>query len=162
MPNAVRAAARGTDRAAGAHAGGALERALHDVGDRWTLLIVNALLEGPQRFNDLQSGVSGIATNVLAKRLEQLESRSLVVAWAYSNRPPRFAYELTAGGRELAGALRMLRSWGAMYAVGGAGEREHGAEHPACGTALEPRWWCPTCNRVVDDDEGDEDAVHYL
>lgn len=128
-----------------------LSAALQEVGDRWTLLVVDALLAGPRRFNDLQSEVNGIATNVLAKRLAQLEGRSLVVATAYSSRPPRFTYQLTQPGLELAGALRALRGWGAEHAAEGTASVR--PSHADCGTALEPRWWCRTCERVVEDDE---------
>lgn len=129
----------------------ALAAALQAVGDRWTLLVVDALLAGPRRFNDLQSEVTGIATNVLAKRLSQLEARSLVVATAYSARPPRFTYQLTQPGLELAGALRLLRRWGADHALDGTAPPQ--PAHGDCGTTLEHRWWCPTCERVVEDDE---------
>jgi DNA-binding HxlR family transcriptional regulator len=132
-----------------------LAAALDEVGDRWTLLLVDALLDGPRRFNDLQSDVAGIATNVLARRLSQLEARALVVATAYSARPPRFAYELTHAGRELAATLRQLRRWGAAHAAGGTGTAAQPL-HGDCGTALEPRWWCPTCDRVVEEDDPPE------
>ena len=120
------------------------------VGDRWTLLLVHALLEGPRRFNELQELLPGIAPNVLSQRLKHLERETVVVAHPYSTRPPRFAYELTAAGRELAGALRLLAQWGAAE---GSGEVLH---HHACGSPMEARWWCPTCERTVDEREGDE------
>jgi DNA-binding HxlR family transcriptional regulator len=135
-----------------------LALALAEVGDRWALLIIDALMQGPRRFNDLQGQVRGIATNVLTSRLGQLEEREIVVASAYSDRPLRYSYQLTAAGRDLAGALRLLRSWGALRHAPASGD--HLVEHAACGTALEPRWWCTTCDRVVDDDEGD--AVRFL
>jgi DNA-binding HxlR family transcriptional regulator len=134
-----------------------LAEAVSRVGDRWALLLVDALLLGPRRFNDLQQDLPGIAPNVLTQRLRHLEREGVVVARPYSERPPRVVYELTASGQELAGALRLLAQWGA-----GAG-RSDDAEplrHPACGTALEARWWCPTCARVVDDDEGNGGIVH--
>jgi DNA-binding HxlR family transcriptional regulator len=130
-----------------------LSDALARVGDRWTLLVVAALLEGPKRFNELQEQLEGIAPNVLSSRLKALSEQALVVAEAYSDRPPRFAYELSASGRELAGALRLLADWGARTA--GAEPYRHGA----CGSALEARWWCPSCEVVVDDPE-DEDVVY--
>ena len=80
-----------------------LDAALARVGDRWSLLVVEALLGGPQRFNDLLAAVPGVATNVLSQRLKRLESESVVIARPYSERPPRFSYELTAAGTELAG-----------------------------------------------------------
>ncbi len=51
----------------------ALAAALERVGDRWSLLVVDALLGGPRRYGDLQEGLPGIATNLLADRLRHLE-----------------------------------------------------------------------------------------
>jgi DNA-binding HxlR family transcriptional regulator len=126
-----------------------LEWAAERVGDRWTLLIVNALLTGPLRFGELAEALPGIATNVLSQRLKRLEGDRLVASTAYSARPPRFSYELTRAGRELGGVLGLLAHWGA---VAGGGE---GVRHTACGTLLEARWWCPTCDRPVDDPDDD-------
>jgi DNA-binding HxlR family transcriptional regulator len=133
--------------AAGHHA---LDRTLAQVGDRWTLLVVNALLEGPKRFNELQVGLPGIATNVLSQRLRRLEEVGVVIAHPYSTRPPRYAYELAAGGRELAGALRLLAQWGTER--GSAEPPGPALEHASCGTPLETRYFCPTCDEVVDDE----------
>ncbi len=132
----------------------ALADALAAVGDRWTLLVIAALLDGPRRFGDLQEAVAGIAPNVLTQRLRQLERNALVVARPYSERPPRFVYELSAAGRELAGALRLLAGWGARNAEGGIAPL-----HGVCGTPMEARWWCPTCERIVSDDEDEE--LHF-
>jgi DNA-binding HxlR family transcriptional regulator len=124
-----------------------LAEALARVGDRWTLLIVEALLEGPRRFAELAAQI-GIASNILSQRLKRLEREALVVADAYSERPRRFEYELTEAGRELAGALRLLSDWGSRHAEGGEPIR-----HSACGTPLEARWYCPTCAHDVGADE---------
>ena len=129
----------------------ALAWAAARVGDRWTLLIVHALLAGPLRFGELAEALPGIASNVLSQRLKRLEADGLLVSSAYSARPPRFSYELTQAGRELAGVLALLAHWGA---VAGGGEA---VRHSACGTPMEARWWCPTCDRPVEDpdDEGE-------
>ncbi len=132
----------------------ALARALATVGDRWTLLIVAALLDGPRRFGELQEQVERIAPNVLTQRLRALERNALVIARPYSERPPRFEYELSASGQELAGALRLLAGWGARNSDEAAAPR-----HAVCGTPMEARWWCPTCERPVSDDEADE--LHF-
>ena len=132
-----------------------LADALARVGDRWTLLVVAALLERPKRFNELQDELDGIAPNVLSARLKALTEQALAVAQPYSERPPRFAYELSESGRELAGALRLLADWGARS--GGAGEP---LRHTACGTTLEARWWCATCEQTVDDAADDGDVIH--
>ncbi len=131
-----------------------LAAALDSVGDRWTLLVVEALLDGPRRFGDLQEELPGIAPNVLTQRLRRLESEGLAVAQPYSERPRRFVYELTEGGRELAGTLRLLADWGARHREGGELPR-----HRACGSPVEARWWCPTCEQPVEVDGGDD--LHY-
>lgn len=134
---------------------GPLAEALSSVGDRWTLLVVAALLEGPRRFGDLQEELPGIAPNILSQRLRSLEAQGLVVAERYSERPPRFVYELAASGRELAGALRLLADWGARHT----GDVDP-PRHSVCGTPLEAVWYCQTCERPVDREGADED-VHY-
>jgi DNA-binding HxlR family transcriptional regulator len=130
----------------------ALAEALAAVGDRWTLLIVAALLAGARRFGELRRELGGIAPSVLSSRLRQLTEQGLVVAEPYSRRPQRFVYELTESGRELAGPVRLLTQWGARQTGGGT------ALHAACGNPLEAVWYCPTCQAPVADDEaGDLD-----
>jgi DNA-binding HxlR family transcriptional regulator len=126
----------------------ALGEALDAVGDRWSLLLIAALLDEPRRFGDLQRDLGGIAPNVLSSRLRRLEEQGVLVAEPYSERPPRFVYELTASGRDLAAALRLLADWGARHREGAEPPR-----HGACGTPLEAVWWCPTCERPVQADE---------
>jgi DNA-binding HxlR family transcriptional regulator len=132
-----------------------LAAAAERVGDRWTLLLVSALLDGPRRFNDLLEDVAGIAPNVLIQRLRHLEREGVVVGTPYSERPRRVVYELTAAGQELAGALRLLAQWGA-----GRADDTEPLRHRPCGTPLEARWWCPTCDRVVDD--GPAEDMQFL
>lgn len=116
------------------------------------LLIVGSLLGGPRRFGELGDEL-GVAPNILTRRLRQLEADGVVVASPYSKRPVRLSYELTAGGRELAGALSLLADWGARR-----DGRTPDTFHDACGTPLELRPWCPTCDRLVD---GAESSVTY-
>ena len=122
-----------------------LELALERVGDRWSLLLVEALLDGPRRFNDLQEGV-GVAPNILTDRLRRLEREGVVLARPYSDRPPRMEYALTAAGHDLASALRLLADWGARRSPDSEPMR-----HALCGTPLEARWYCPTCTVLVED-----------
>jgi DNA-binding HxlR family transcriptional regulator len=133
-----------------------LAEALARVGDRWTLLVVEALLPGPRRFNELLSLIPGIAANILSERLKRLEREALLVARPYSERPPRAAYELTAEGKELAGALRLLAHWGAQHA-----DPADAPRHTTCGTPVEARWYCPTCDQLVDHQPQDTE-VHYV
>jgi DNA-binding HxlR family transcriptional regulator len=133
-----------------------LAHALGRVGDRWTLLVVEALLDGPGRFNELLERIPGIAPNILSERLKRLEKDGLLLARAYSIRPPRSAYDLTADGRELAGALRLLAHWGARRT-----DQPDAPRHAACGTPVEARWYCPTCDRLVDDEPHAVD-MHFV
>jgi DNA-binding HxlR family transcriptional regulator len=128
-----------------------LDRALTRVGDRWTLLVVEALLGGPRRFGELSEALPGIAPNILTARLRKLETDRLIVSAPYSTRPVRHQYELTGDGRELAGALAVLGSWAARVDA-----LPSATYHDACGTTLELRPWCPTCGLVVDESDADD------
>ncbi len=132
-----------------------LAAALERVGDRWSLLLVEALLPGPRRFSELSQAIPGIAPNILADRLRRLESERVVRSTPYSERPPRYVYELTPEGAELAGALRLLADWGSRVA-----REAEPLRHVACGTPMEARWFCPTCAHAVESTETDE--VRYL
>jgi DNA-binding HxlR family transcriptional regulator len=129
----------------------ALAEALASIGDRWTLQVIAALLDGPRRFGDLEREVEGISPNVLSARLRHLEQAGIVVAEPYCERPPRYAYELTEAGHGLAAPLRLLADWGARH-LGG----PRPLVHAECGTPLEYRWHCPTCERAVAEDEAAE------
>ncbi|MGH3287633.1 MAG: winged helix-turn-helix transcriptional regulator, partial [Streptosporangiaceae bacterium] len=120
-----------------------LAEALARVGDRWTLLVVEALLAGPRRFNDLLDQLPGIAANILSERLKRLEREGLLVARPYSEHPPRAAYQLTAEGADLAGALCLLTDWAARHT-----DDPRTPRHTACGTPLQARWYCPTCDHL--------------
>src|SRR5215210_5784017 len=116
-----------------------LAAALDSVGDRWTLLVVEALLAAPRRFGELQEELPGIAPNVLSSRLRSLEGEGLVLAQPYSERPPRYLYELTAPGRELAGVLRLLADWGARGRhAGGAPPARSRSIRTRAGTCTSP------------------------
>jgi DNA-binding HxlR family transcriptional regulator len=122
-----------------------LEAALDRVGDRWSLLVVEALLDGPRRFGELGEILPGIAANILADRLRRLERAGILRSSPYQERPTRLAYELTADGRALASALRLLADWGARRS-----DDVEPLRHATCGTPLEARYFCPTCASLVD------------
>lgn len=86
-----------------------LAAALDVVGSRWALLIVERLLDGPQRYGDLQRDL-GVPTNMLATRLRELEAAGVL-----SRLPLRHntrAYTLTDRGRTLGEAINALARWG--------------------------------------------------
>jgi DNA-binding HxlR family transcriptional regulator len=91
-------------------------KALDIVGDRWTLLIIRELLlQGPCRYTDLKSGLPGIASNLLADRLRELERAGLI---RREEAPPPVAtalFQLTDAGHELEPVLNALGGWGVRY-----------------------------------------------
>ena len=99
----------------------ALARALDVVGDRWTLLIIRELFARDSRYSDLRDALPGIATNLLAERLRQLQEAGVIEA--YDAPPPVRAtvYRLTPRGRELRPAIRALVSWGVPLLATGQG-----------------------------------------
>ena len=89
-----------------------VSKALDVVGERWSLLLVRELLDGPKRYVDLLDGSPGISTDVLAARLRDLEEAGVI---SRRTLPPPAAskvYELTDRGRELAPVLGSLAKWG--------------------------------------------------
>jgi DNA-binding HxlR family transcriptional regulator len=92
----------------------AAARALDVVGDRWTLLIVRELLiRQPARYTDLQFGLPGIATNLLADRLRQLEEHGVITREAAPPPVATTVFRLTSRGEALAPVLGALGEWGA-------------------------------------------------
>ena len=87
--------------------------ALSLVGDRWSLLIVRELLQGPKRYTDLTHGLPGIGTNILAARLRDLEACGIVQKRTLPPPAASTVYELTEYGAGLKEALYALARWGA-------------------------------------------------
>ena len=104
-------------------------RALDVIGERWSPLIVRELLTGSKRYTDLLDGLPGIGTNVLARRLADLQAHGIVEKRTLPPPTPVAVYELTEGGRALAPVLRELRSWGTRYGPA-----------PEPGDAVRPAW----------------------
>jgi DNA-binding HxlR family transcriptional regulator len=90
---------------------GALDR----IGERWSLLIVRELLLGPLRFSDLARGVGGAPTDVLTRRLRDLEADGIVRRRQLDPPASAVAYELTELGRGLEVPLLELGRWGLNF-----------------------------------------------
>ena len=89
-----------------------LAKALDTIGDRWTLLIVRELLSnGPSRYSDLQHGLPGIATNLLADRLRALESAGVITREDPAPPVATPLFALTDWGMQLRPALMALGAW---------------------------------------------------
>lgn len=83
-----------------------IAQALDSVGDRWSILIIRELFLGPTRYGELLGALESISTDVLAKRLRELEAVDVIVAMNDGR------YELTSRGRGLAPVLHALGHWG--------------------------------------------------
>jgi DNA-binding HxlR family transcriptional regulator len=109
----------------------AVAKALDVVGDRWTLLIVRELLlAGPRRYTDLRNALPGVATNLLAQRLRELEHAGLVRAEAAAPPVASTLYSLTDRGAALEPVVRALGRWGAPMM----------AEGPSAGDEFRSHW----------------------
>jgi DNA-binding HxlR family transcriptional regulator len=81
------------------------------VGDKWTVLIVIMLANGPRRFNELKRDIGGISQRMLTLTLRGLERDGLVTRTMFATVPPRVDYELTALGHSLRGPIEALGDW---------------------------------------------------
>ncbi|MEQ1930255.1 MAG: helix-turn-helix domain-containing protein [Parvularculaceae bacterium] len=90
-----------------------LAYALDLLGERWTFLIIRELFLGPRRFGDLHGALPGIGTNLLSKRLKELEEAGLVVTPAPAE--SRGQYRLTDAGEDLRPVVRSLMFWSIDY-----------------------------------------------
>jgi DNA-binding HxlR family transcriptional regulator len=91
-------------------------RALDVIGEKWTLLILRDLFrKGPQRFQELEQSLPGVAPNTLSARLKTLESQGVIATRLYERHPPRYEYYLTEKGKALGPVLKALYTWGSNY-----------------------------------------------
>jgi DNA-binding HxlR family transcriptional regulator len=89
-----------------------LAKALDVLGERWTLLIVRELLTGPKRYTDLRRGLAGLATDLLAARLRELQQAGVIDRREVPRPTPATVYELTERGYALKPAILELARWG--------------------------------------------------
>ncbi len=78
---------------------------------RWKVLIIQQLLEGPKRFNQLQRALQGITHRTLAKQLREMESQGLVLRKDYQEIPPKVEYRLSILGSSLKDILLSMHKW---------------------------------------------------
>jgi DNA-binding HxlR family transcriptional regulator len=88
---------------------------LDRIGDKWTVLIVLELLDGPRRFNELRDGIGRVAPKVLTETLRRLERDGLLTRTAFAEVPPRVVYKLTPLGRSLEEPIRSIASWAEQH-----------------------------------------------
>lgn len=88
---------------------------LDRVGDKWTVLVIGALVDGPMRFSALRDRVGGVSGKVLTATLRALARDGLVIRTPYPEIPPRVEYSLTDLGRSLQEPLDVLRRWAEQH-----------------------------------------------
>jgi DNA-binding HxlR family transcriptional regulator len=81
------------------------------VGDKWSVLVVSRLGDGPVRFNELRRSIGGISQRMLTLTLRGLERDGLITRTVFPTIPPRVDYELTALGRDLLNPVSALGAW---------------------------------------------------
>ena len=89
----------------------AVTETLARIGDKWTVMVVGALHQGPMRYNQIRRAVEGISQRMLTLTLKGLEEDGLVNRTMYPTIPPRVDYELTDLGRKLIVPLQSLYDW---------------------------------------------------
>jgi DNA-binding HxlR family transcriptional regulator len=125
-----------------------IARALEVVGERWSVLIIrNALFAGSTRFSEFQQSL-GIASNVLATRLDGFVEAGIMRRHRYSEQPELYQYLLTDKGRDLAPALIALTEWGDRWAAPDGPPVLY--RHVTCGSEVSHEVVCATCGRVED------------
>jgi DNA-binding HxlR family transcriptional regulator len=89
----------------------AVHEVLSQIGDKWTVLIVRSLNDGPRRFSELKRDVEGISQRMLTLNLKTLERDGFVTRTVYPTVPPRVDYELTPLGHSLSEPLGVIAQW---------------------------------------------------
>src|SRR5919204_4501551 len=89
----------------------AVSEVLARVGDKWTVLVVGTLGDGPKRFNELRRALGSISQRMLTLTLRALERDGLVTRTVFPTIPPRVEYELTRLGRSLLVPVSALGLW---------------------------------------------------
>ena len=84
---------------------------LDRVGDKWTVLIIEILDDGPKRFGEIRQAIGGITPKVLTSTLRSLVADGLVTRQSFGEVPPRVEYSLTDLGRSLQAPVTALRRW---------------------------------------------------
>lgn len=88
---------------------------LSRIGDKWTVLVVMLLREGPRRFSELKRQVGGISQRMLTATLRGLERDGFVTRTVYPTTPPSVEYELTLLGHSLRAPVEALGDWAVAH-----------------------------------------------
>ncbi|MBS1724340.1 MAG: helix-turn-helix transcriptional regulator [Armatimonadetes bacterium] len=92
-----------------------LLRGLRLLQEKWLLLIIDSLMEGPIGFNELSRKAQGLNSATLAQRLSLLEEVGIVTKTVHSTMPPKTSYQLTEAGCAIEAILRSIECWSRQY-----------------------------------------------
>jgi DNA-binding HxlR family transcriptional regulator len=120
-----------------------IARTLDVIGEPWSPLILRDIYVGINRFEQIQQELD-ISRKVLTERLKWLVEKEVLQRHAYSERPPRYEYRLTAKGLELCDLLLVMVRWGDRWTAGEAGPPVL-YQHHACGQVSHVELRCSVC-----------------
>lgn len=123
-----------------------VERALSQVGDSWTFLILREAFFGVRRFDAIQRQLE-VAPSILTNRLRKLVENGLLDRIPYQERPTRFEYRLTEKGRDLYPTITALMSWGDRWLSEGSPPLT--LIHLLCGHETHPKVVCDACSQPL-------------
>ncbi len=124
-----------------------IARAVAQVGDEWTLVIVREMFLGTRRFDDFLR-LTGMSSHLLSQRLKKLEAQGVIRRELYSERPPRHDYRLTEKGRDLWTIIITMKQWGDRWL--NPEDPPVQIVHKSCGRVTKPRMTCPECGEPID------------
>lgn len=122
-----------------------IAQTLNIIGDKWTLLILRQIMNGKKTYKEILDGLDGIPTNMLSNRLKSLEADGLVKTNLYSERPPRYEYNLTISGIDLTDVFNSLIMWGDKHLKVCYKE----LNHTDCGRKIVHQYYCPHCDEII-------------
>lgn len=87
------------------------EKAFELLGKRWTGLIIRTLLNGQNRFSDIEEAIPNMSARMLAERFKDLEKEGIIMRKVYPETPVRIEYQLTEKGKALQSAMDEIQKW---------------------------------------------------
>lgn len=95
----------------------AVEKTIKIIGSKWTLLILHNIIEGNNRFGQLQRALHGISTKTLSVRLQEMEKAGIITRTVYAEVPLHVEYFATDKGRSLKGIIDKMGNWGEQSSI---------------------------------------------
>jgi len=88
-----------------------ISQILARIGEKWSMLVVMLLRDGPRRFNDIKRNIAGISQQMLTRTLRGLERDGIVIRTIFPTSPPQVEYSLTALGRSMSDPVLAFGEW---------------------------------------------------